>query len=303
MPALSSKDILTSPSFLVIPAQAGIRTRCFFPAFIAGIIVPQNPVYEEPFSPVCNNPLATAVCLCRNKAGIGKDIAMKTKVLITSLAVLFLGSLMLYAEEDGKPAPAPQDKPPAGAPRQGQRLNQQQRLERWMTQLNNAYEAKDYQKVDRLIRQYANAGRNRPGPAAGQRQMQQRRMGQQDRPLAHRQGPGRWQDQNLPDRPRAQADRPRQGPPMAMAPRQGQPFRYGRGMGQQQGPHRPMPYAREGGFRMQLRRWADNHPQEFKQFINRHFGHPGRWNQEANVGPQRNRPNPGYWRNFWADEF
>jgi hypothetical protein len=228
---------------------------------------------------------------------------MKTKVLITSLAVLFLGSLMLYAAEGDKPAAAPKDKPAAKAPKQGQKLNQQQRLEKWMAQINKAYKAKDYQKVEQLIKQYANAGQNRPGPAAGQKQMQQRRMNQQqDRPFARgqgrQQGPAGWQDQNLPDRPRAQAPRPGQGHRQAMAPRQGQQFRHGRPMDQ-----RPAPYAQADNFKAKMRHWAMNHPQEFKQFLNQYCSRPGRWNQQMNAGPQRNRPNPGYWRNFWADEF
>jgi hypothetical protein len=205
---------------------------------------------------------------------------MKTKVLITTLAVLFLGSLMLYAAEGDKPAAAPKDKPAAKAPKQGQKLNQQQRLEKWMAQINKAYKAKDYQKVEQLIKQYANAGQNRPGPAAGQKQMQQRRMNQQqDRPFAR--GQGR-----------------QQGHRQAMGPRQGQQFRHGRPMDQ-----RPAPYAQADNFKAKMRRWAMNHPQEFKQFLNQYCDRPGRWNQQMNAGPQRNRPNPGYWRNFWADEF
>ena len=75
---------------------------------------------------------------------------MKRVTLITGLAVLFLGSLALVAAEGDRPAPAMKDKPAARAG-QGQGLNRQQRLERWMNQINKAYEAKDFQKMEQMI--------------------------------------------------------------------------------------------------------------------------------------------------------
>lgn len=228
---------------------------------------------------------------------------MKTKMLITTLAVLFLGSLAFSAAEGDKPAPGPKDKPAAKAA-QNPKLNRQQRLERWMAHINKAYEARDYQKMEQLIRQYANARQNRPGPAAGQKQMQRRQGNQPDRSFARgqgRQGLGRMQDQNLPDRPRGQALRQGRSHGQAQGPRQAQARQQlGRPMAQQpQWTQKAGP----GNFQQQLKRWALNHPQAFRRFLNQHFNQPGRWNQEMNERPQRNRPNPGYWRNFWADEF
>lgn len=230
---------------------------------------------------------------------------MKTKMLVTILAVLFLASPALFAAEGDRPAHGPKDKPAARAA-QAPKLNRQQRLERWMAQINKAYEAKDYQKMEQMIRQYANARQNRPGPAAGQRQMHQRRMNQQDRHFAQgqgRQGPGRQANALQPG---AQALRRGQGRGQAQGPRQAQAQarHLDRPMAQRpQWAQKQMQQARQGNFRQQLKRWALNHPQAFRQFLNQYGNKPGRWNQQAHARPQRNRPNPGYWRNFWADEF
>jgi len=221
---------------------------------------------------------------------------MKTKPYLLFLAALFFGSIMLYAAEGGKPE-TDKDKPAMDAG-QTQKLNQQQRLERLMTQINQAYQAKDYQKMERLIKRYANARQNRYRPADKHRQMQREPMNRRNHPLVGREGqwrqrPGALQEPNRLNRPRAQAG----------GPRQGRALRFERGRGQQSETLRQAPRSWAGNFKAKMRRWAENHPVKFRQFLNRYLNRHGRWNQPAPIRSRADRPNFGYGRNFRADRF
>src|SRR3989339_735990 len=105
---------------------------------------------------------------------------MKQKIFTIILAAALIGSVLLYTAKCEDPAPRQQrsrqgmnPEPQSG---QGQEANRQQMLPKWMEELNKAYEAKDYQKVDQLVGRYANARQRMQGQQAP-RQKGQRGQG------------------------------------------------------------------------------------------------------------------------------
>lgn len=112
-------------------------------------------------------------------------------------AVLFVSLLLaacpLYAEEPL--APAPEVKPP----KQISPARQQQ-LERLFQNLQKAYEDKDFQRMERLLRREA-FSRMTPEPRGGWRAFGQGPRGFQSRFVTPQAGPRRWAGRNQFGRP------------------------------------------------------------------------------------------------------